>query len=101
MHVTLVHVHVREERVGDFIDATLKNHFGSVAEPGNVRFDVLRSRDDPTRFVLYEVYRTPEDAAAHKKTAHYQTWRDTVADWMAEPRKGVGYDALAPADAEW
>ena len=100
MHVTLVHVHVLPDHVEEFVAATLENHFGSVKEPGNVRFDVLRSQDDPNRFLLYEVYRTEEDAAAHKKTAHYLKWRDTVADWMAEPRKGVRHDALAPV-ADW
>jgi autoinducer 2-degrading protein len=67
-----------------------------VAEPGNRRFDVLRDAADPNRFLLYEAYASAEDAAAHKRTAHYLKWRDTVADMMAEPRKGISYVGLYP-----
>ena len=91
MYVTLVHVHVKPENVRDFIEASLENARESVNEPGNLRFDVLRMDDDPTRFVLYEAYATAEDAAAHKDTPHYRKWRETVADWMAEPRQGIVY----------
>jgi autoinducer 2-degrading protein len=98
MHVTLVHVHVKPGHVDDFIRASQANHEASVREPGNRRFDVLQSGDDPTWFILYEAYATPADAAAHKQTAHYLGWRDTVADWMAEPRQGLPYDGLFPAE---
>ncbi|ROR34444.1 antibiotic biosynthesis monooxygenase [Inmirania thermothiophila] len=96
MHVTIVHVRVRPEHVDDFIEATRANHEASVREPGNLRFDVLQSAEDPTRFVLYEAYRSAEDAAAHKETAHYRRWRDAVAGWMAEPRRGEPYRGLFP-----
>ena len=95
MQVTLVHVHVKPENVRDFIEASLENARESVKEPGNLRFDVLQTRDDPCRFVLYEAYATAEDAAAHKSTSHYQKWRDTVAGWMAEPRQGVSCEGLS------
>ena len=96
MHVTLVHVRVVPEHVQDFIAATRANHLASVREPGNLRFDVLQSPDDPTEFVLYEAYASAADAAAHKETAHYLTWRDGVAGWMAQPRRGVPYRDLFP-----
>jgi autoinducer 2-degrading protein len=96
MHVTIVHVHVEPDRVEDFIAATRLNHEASVREPGNRRFDVLQLASDPTRFVLYEAYATEADAAAHKQTAHYASWRETVADWMAEPRQGVLHRGLYP-----
>jgi autoinducer 2-degrading protein len=96
MQVTLVHVHVKSEHVDDFLAATRENHEQSVREPGNRRFDVLQSADDPTRFVLYEAYASAADAAAHKETPHYWKWRDAVADWMAEPRQGVRYQGLYP-----
>ena len=96
MQVTSVHVRVLAEHIDDFLVATRHNHEASVQEPGNLRFDVLQSTDDPTSFVLYEAYRSENDAAAHKNTPHYLTWRDTVADWMAEPRKGVPYHGLLP-----
>jgi autoinducer 2-degrading protein len=96
MHVTLVHVHVKPECIEAFIAATRANHEASVQEPGNRRFDVLQSPDDPARFILYEAYATAEDAAAHKQTAHYAAWRDRVADMMAEPRQGVPMQGLYP-----
>ncbi len=98
MHIALIHVHVKPERVTDFIEATRANHAGSVAEPGNLRFDVLQSAQDPTRFVLYEVFRTAEDVAAHKSTRHYLAWREAVKDWMASPRTGESYRVIAPED---
>lgn len=94
MQVTLVHVQVKPEHVEDFIAATRRNHEGSVQEPGNVRFDVLQSTENPTHFVLYEAYVSPEAAAEHKKTPHYLIWRDTVASYMAAPREGVPYKGL-------
>lgn len=97
MHVTLVHVQVKPENISDFIAASRLNHLSSINEEGNRRFDVLQSVENPGHFVLYEAYASAEDAAAHKQTAHYLTWRDTVADWMAEPRKGVPFFGLFPA----
>ena len=97
MQVTIVHVHVTPDHIDDFIEASRLNHEASVNEPGNLRFDVLQSSEDPSRFVLYEAYRDAEEAAKHKQTKHYLTWRDTVADWMQEPRKGIAYEGLHPA----
>lgn len=96
MQVTIVHVHVKSERVADFVDATRRNHEASIRESGNMRFDVLQRADDPTRFVLYEAYASTAQAQAHKTTAHYLAWRDAVAPWMASPREGVGYHGLFP-----
>jgi autoinducer 2-degrading protein len=96
MHVTLVYVTVKPAHIDAFIEATRRNHEASVKESGNRRFDVLQSADDPAQFVLYEAYASAADAAAHKQTAHYLTWRETVADWMARPRQGVPYDGLCP-----
>jgi (4S)-4-hydroxy-5-phosphonooxypentane-2,3-dione isomerase len=96
MYVTLVHVHVKPERVGEFIEMCRANHEASVKEPGNRRFDILQQADDPCRFVLVEAYESKEHAAAHKSTPHYAAWKDAVADWMAEPRKGVVYSGLYP-----
>jgi autoinducer 2-degrading protein len=96
MHTTLVHVTVKPEHINDFIEACRLNHEASIQEPGNRRFDVLQSSDDPAKFVLYEAYVSAEDAAAHKHTEHYLSWRETVADWMAEPRLGIGYNGLYP-----
>jgi autoinducer 2-degrading protein len=101
MHIVHVHVHVKAEHVAAFRRATIENARNSVQESGVARFDVVQRKDDPTRFVLVEVYRTPEDAVRHKETAHYKTWRDTVAEMMAEPRQGVPYDQVFPDDEGW
>lgn len=102
MHIVHVFVHVKPDNIEAFQNASLVNAQSSVSdEPGVIRFDVLQQQDDSSRFVLVEVYRTPEAAAQHKETPHYQTWRDTVADMMAEPRVGVKFTNLFPADGRW
>jgi (4S)-4-hydroxy-5-phosphonooxypentane-2,3-dione isomerase len=94
MLIVHVHVHVKTECVEAFRQATVENARNSVQEPGIARFDVIQQQDDPTRFVLVEVYRTPEAPAAHKETAHYAKWRDTVAGMMAEPRRSVKFNEV-------
>ena len=96
MFVTLVEIQVKPEYLQDFIAASRSNHEASIQEEGNLRFDILQSPQDPTRFIFYEAYATEADALHHKQTSHYATWRDTVADWMASPRQGIRYDALYP-----
>lgn len=96
MHVTLVHIKVKPEHVNDFVAATRINHEASVNEPGNRRFDVLQSTEHPCRFVLYEAYTSESDAIAHKSTPHYLNWRDTVAPWMAQPRRGELFSGIFP-----
>jgi (4S)-4-hydroxy-5-phosphonooxypentane-2,3-dione isomerase len=96
-----VHVHVKPECVEAFTAATLANAQASVREPGIARFDVVQQSDDPTRFVLVEVYRTPAAPAAHKETAHYATWRDTVAPMMATSRTSVKFSNAFPDDDAW
>jgi len=101
--VLIVHVHVRvkPESVEAFKRASLDNARESVREPGIARFDVVQQQDDPTRFVLVEVYRNADAPAQHKETAHYARWRDTVAPMMAEPRRSVKFNNVFPVDAGW
>jgi quinol monooxygenase YgiN len=101
MFIVHVHVRVKPESVEEFRRATIENARSSMEEPGVARFDVIQQADDPTRFVLVEVYREPEDANRHKETAHYAVWRDAVADMMAEPRSSVKYANVFPADPGW
>ena len=101
MLVVHVHVHVLPAQVEAFRAATLENARQSLTEPGIARFDVVQQVDDPTRFVLIEVYRTGDAPAAHKDTTHYQVWRDTVAAMMAEPRSSVKFNSLFPGEAGW
>jgi quinol monooxygenase YgiN len=101
MFIVHVFTRVKPDQVEAFIEATLENARASMQEPGIARFDVVQQRDEATRFVLVEVYRTPDDPARHKETAHYQKWRDTVADMMAEPRCSVKYTEVFPDEAAW
>ena len=96
MVVTIVYVKVKPEYIQDFIKATQINHQHSIQEPENMRFDILQAPEEPCNFFLYEAYQTEAGAKAHKQTQHYLTWRETVADWMAEPRQGVPYHVIAP-----
>jgi (4S)-4-hydroxy-5-phosphonooxypentane-2,3-dione isomerase len=101
MFIVHVFVHVKTEKIEAFKAVSLENAHSSVKEPGIARFDVLQQKDDPTRFVLVEVYRTPDDPAKHKETAHYKKWRDTVEEMMVEPRSSIKYSNLFPDDKGW
>jgi quinol monooxygenase YgiN len=101
MLIVHVHVHVKPERVTEFAHASIENARASVLEDGIARFDVVQQQDDPTRFVLIEIYRATEAATAHKETAHYAKWRDAVASMMAEPRHSVKFNAVFPDAQGW
>ena len=101
MFIVHVFIHVKPDHIEDFKKATLENARNSVLEPGIARFDVVQHLEDPTRFILVEVYRTSEDPARHKETAHYQTWRDTVEDMMAESRTNIKLTNLFPDEKGW
>jgi len=101
MFIVHVFVHVKSDQVEAFKSATIENASNSIQEPGVARFDIIQQMDDPTRFVLVEVYRTPDDPGRHKETAHYQKWRDTVADMMTEPRTNIKYTNIFPDDQGW
>ena len=98
MIVTCVYVHVRSDSVDKFINATINNHLETVKEAGNIRFDFIQQADDPCKFMIYEVFENEKAVADHKDTSHYLIWRDTVADFMAEPRQGVRYTIVEPID---
>jgi autoinducer 2-degrading protein len=101
MLIVHVNVHVLPDTVEQFKAATVENARQSLQEPGVARFDVVQQQDDPTRFVLVEVYKTADAAAAHKETRHYQVWRDTVAPMMAEPRSSAKFTEVFPAAKDW
>jgi len=101
MFIVHVDVHVKPDCVDAFVEATLENARNSIQEPGVARFDVVQDNADPAHFVLVEVYRTPDDPAKHKETAHYQAWRDTVEEMMAEPRSSVKYANVFPDEDGW
>lgn len=101
MQIVHVHVNVKPEFIEAFKQATIANANNSVQEAGVARFDVIQQQDDPTKFILVEVYKTAQAPAAHKETLHYKRWRDTVMNMMAEPRQGIKYTNIFPEDASW
>jgi quinol monooxygenase YgiN len=101
MNIVHVQVRVKPESIEAFRQATIENARQSVKEPGIARFDVLQDRSEPSRFLLVEVYRNVDAPAEHRATAHYRTWRDTVAEMMIEPRSSVKYDNIFPGDEGW
>jgi quinol monooxygenase YgiN len=101
MRVVHVDIHVIQGAVEEFKHACVENATASLEEPGVVRFDFVQRVDAPERFLLIEVYRDAEAAAAHKQTSHYARWRDTVGPMMAEPRSSQKYHALFPDEAGW
>ena len=101
MFIVHVFIHVKEDKVEAFKIATLENAQNSLKEAGIARFDVVQQQDDPTRFVLVEVYRTTDDPAKHKETDHYKKWRDTVTDMMAEPRSSIKFYNVFPNEKGW
>ena len=101
MYIVHVFCHVKTEHIDAFKAACVENARNSVQEPGIARFDVIQQNDDPTRFVLVEVYRTPDDPADHKQTAHYAAWAEAVADMMAEPRSKLVYANVFPDEQGW
>jgi autoinducer 2-degrading protein len=101
MYILHVHVHVKSDQVEAFKKVSLENARNSIQEPGIARFDVIQQADDPTRFLLIEAYRTPEDPARHKETAHYNKWREIAEPLMAEPRTRIVYCNVFPTDSDW
>ena len=98
MKISAVTAHVKEGFVDEFIAATLRHHANTLKEEGNLRFDFLQSRKDPTHFLFYEVYDSEADIELHRQADSYRTWRSTVEEWMAEPRQGTPYKAIAPQE---
>lgn len=94
MFIVLVHIHVKEEYIEAFKAATIENAQRSVLEPGIARFDVVQQQDEPTRFMLIEVYKDYEAPTLHKATNHYAKWRDTVINMMVEPRYSIKYSSV-------
>lgn len=101
MYIVHVHVHVKPDQIEAFKAATLENARNSLKEPGIARFDMIQQADDPTRFVLVEVYRTADDPARHKETVHYNRWRETIEPILAEPRTRTVYANVFPDEEDW
>ena len=98
MYIVAVTVHVLADRVGDFIAATRANADNTRKEPHNLRFDVVQVLDEPTQFMLYEVYDSVDGFSSHQKTAHYLAWKEKVAPWMAKPRTSIKCREIYPTE---
>lgn len=101
MNIVMVYVHVKAESIEDFKRISMENARNSIQEAGIARFDVIQQADDPTRFMLVEVYRDAQAPALHKETAHYLAWRDQAVEMMAEPRYSIKYKNIFPDEAGW
>jgi len=101
MLIVHVFVHVKSDQVENFKQACIENASNSINEPGIARFDVVQQKDEPTKFLLVEVYKSNEAPVQHKETDHYKLWRDTVADMMAEPRYSLKYSNIFPDEKGW
>jgi quinol monooxygenase YgiN len=101
MHIVHVFIRVKPDAVERFRSATIENARNSIREPGITRFDFIQQDDDPTKFVLVEVYRTADDPPKHRETAHYKAWLAAVGDWMDEPRSKIVYHNVFPDDSGW
>jgi len=101
MIILLVSIHVRREHLEAFKQATIENATNSRREPGVARFDFIQQTDDPTRFVLYEVYRDAAAQAAHKETPHYNAWAAKTAGMFETPRTRQTYVSVDPPDTAW
>jgi autoinducer 2-degrading protein len=101
MHIMHVHIRIKPEHIDAFKEATIENGSNSVKEPGVARFDFIQQADDPTRFVLVEVYRQEDALPKHREAAHYLAWLEKVKDMFAEPRTRVFYTNIFPPDQGW
>ncbi len=101
MYIVHLFIHVKPDKVGEFEAATLENAQNTLKEPGVARFDLIRQLDDPTRYVLLEVYHSPEDHPRHKETDHYKRWQQIAEPLMAEPRTRIIYQNVFPGDSGW
>jgi quinol monooxygenase YgiN len=101
MQIVHVEIQIKPESMDAFLEATIENARNSLQEPGILRFDFLQHSEDPTRFLLYEVYKTAEDIDLHKQTAHYLKWRDSATEMMAQPRVGTKYRNIYPGEDGW
>lgn len=99
MFVVHVHVHVKRDKIDDFIAASRENASNSVKEPGVIRFDIVQQEENPDFFILEEIYKTQADSGSHKDTPHYKKWKNTVEDMMAEPRRSIRFKNIFPLDA--
>jgi (4S)-4-hydroxy-5-phosphonooxypentane-2,3-dione isomerase len=100
MYAVCIHLHVKPECLDAFLEVTLNNARNTIQEPGNLRFDVLQQRDDPNRFMLYEIYRDESEVSKHKETDHYKRWAAEAPGYLAEPRVGIKHAPLFPTQPE-
>jgi len=101
MYIVHVSIHVKGDKIDEFKLVSLDNAQHSVQEAGVARFDVIQESENPTRFLLVEVYRSEQAAAEHKTTTHYERWRVAVEPLLAEPRTRIIYKNIFPDEQGW
>lgn len=99
LHVT---IQVKPEHVSEFLEIVRYDaEHSEKDEPGCLRFDVSRDRDDPNRFYLYEVYRDQAAFEAHRQTPHFKEYFEKSQPWLAAPAERRFGTNVVPTDFDW
>lgn len=94
MYVQFVTINVKPGFSDAFEEAFRINYEGSRKEPGNHRFDVLRSPDDPLAYTIYEVFESEAAFLAHKQTPHYAECTRRINPITVQPRPKQYFTAI-------
>ena len=99
MFVAAVHVFVTPGAMDEFMELIKADQDGSLAEPGCVRLDVVRSTEDPNEFLIWEVYLDEDAAAFHKTTPHYHAFKEQRPALASKDRYADRYEGVSiPSD---
>ena len=72
-----------------FLNASRLNQTGARKESGNLRFDIFRSRINPSHYLFAEAYDSEDSVNKHRETPHFLKWLETVTPLLVEPRQRV------------
>ena len=69
------------EYLGPYVENIRLHAERSRGESGCVRYEVLRDLDDPTTFLLYEVFEDEAAYETHAASDHHESWMAMSKDW--------------------
>ena len=103
MYILMVRLKVKEDRIDDFIAASIGDARGSVLnEPGCRRFDIIQAADDPTSFAFCEVYNDEDAFDAHTTYPHFKEWDAAVKGMFdGDPEVSFCKPVFPRGDANW
>lgn len=73
-----IFIKIKPDRLDEFMRVALADAAESIKEPDNLRFEIWRQPDDPTRLVVFEIYRSEDAVAFHRQQPYVQAWRAAV-----------------------